>query len=179
MEVHRIGIKFFAADPSSVRLEDFIPVFHGWIQKQNLSGHLLIDVHDYSHVQLGPGILLVAHEGNFSIDMNGGQPGLMYYRKTPTTLSAVDHFTAVFRSALQACRLLEKDKLMNFNMSEFAIIANDRLNAPNNDATFKAIQPALQTALRLTFDSDEFHLSRTSQDPKERFTVTCRAKERK
>ena len=63
MEVHRLGIKFFAADPVSIRLEDFIPIFHGWIQKQMLDGHLLIDIHDYSHIHHGPGILLVAHEG--------------------------------------------------------------------------------------------------------------------
>jgi len=75
MDFHRFGVKFFAADPASIRLKDFIPIFHGWIQKQNLTGHLLIDIHDYSHMHEGPGILLVAHEGNFSIDMTSGQIG--------------------------------------------------------------------------------------------------------
>ena len=55
-----------------MRLDDFIPVFHRWIQKQTVSGHLLIDVHDYSHIHQGPGILLVGHEGNFSIDLADG-----------------------------------------------------------------------------------------------------------
>jgi len=174
MEIHRIGVKFFASDPASVQLETFIPVFHEWIQKQSVKGHLLIDVHDYSHVRHGPGILLVAHEGNFSIDMNDGRPGLMYYRKTPAILPSVDHFTAIFRSGLQACRLLEKDKVMNFDMKEFDVIANDRLHAPNDDATFKEIQPELSAALRQTFESANFELSRSSHDPKQRFTVTCR-----
>jgi len=174
MEVHRIGIKLFAADPASVRLEDFIPIFHRWIQKQNLPGHLLIDVHDYSHMHEGPGILLVAHEGNFSIDMSDGRPGLMYYRKTPTALSPVEHVTTIVRSALQACRLLEQDARMRVNMDEFIVIANDRLSAPNDDQTFAGLQPPLSAALRQIFDGVEFHLARTSVDPKERLTITCK-----
>jgi hypothetical protein len=174
MEVHRLGVKFFAADPTSVRLGAFIPIFHGWIQKQNLTGHLLIDVHDYSHTHHGPGILLVAHEGNFSIDMSDGRPGLMYYRKTPTALSPVEHLTTVFRSALQASRFLERDARMRFNMDEFIVIANDRLNAPNNDQTFAELQPTLSAALKQVFEGAEFHFARASIDAKERFTVSCR-----
>src|SRR5205809_5709547 len=33
MELHRLGVKFFAADPASIRLEDFIGIFHSWIQR--------------------------------------------------------------------------------------------------------------------------------------------------
>ena len=174
MEVHRLGVKFFASDPLSVRLGAFIPIFDGWIQKQNLTGHLLIDVHDYSHTHHGPGILLVAHEGNFSIDMSDGRPGLMYYRKTPTALSPVEHLTTVFRSALQASRFLERDGRMRFNMDEFIVIANDRLNAPNNDQTFADLQPPLSAALKQVFEGAEFHFARASIDAKERFTVSCR-----
>ncbi len=178
METHRLGVKFFAADPASIQLEAFIPIFHSWIQKQNLGGHLLIDVHDYSHVHQGPGILLVAHEGNFSIDLSDGRPGVMYYRKTPTVLSPVEHLTIIFRSALQACRLLEKDARMRFNFDEFLVIANDRLNAPNVEQTFTTVQPALSAALKQVFDSSRFQLTRSSLDPKERFTVTCRRAEK-
>ncbi len=106
MEVHRFGIKFFVADPASVRLYDFIQIFHGWIQKQTVENHLLIDVHNYSHIHNGPGILLVAHEGNFSMDMADGLPGLLYCRKTPTTGMPVDHLETILKSALQACNLL-------------------------------------------------------------------------
>ena len=174
MEVHRLGIKFFAADPAAIRLEDFIPVFHGWIQKQSLTGHLLVDVHDYSHMHQGPGILLVAHEGNFSIDMSDGRPGLMYYRKAPSTQSPVEHLTAIFRSALQATRLLEKDASARFNMDEFDVLANDRLNAPNAEQTFVELKPGLSAALKQVFDGAEFDLTRTSENAKDRFTVTCR-----
>ena len=171
MEVHRLGIKFFAADPSSVRLEDFIPVFHAWIQRQNLDGHVLIDVHDYSHLHQGPGILLVAHEGNFSVDAAEGRPGLLYYRKTPTGLPPEDHVAAVVKSAVQACRLLQKKPGILFNLDELLVVANDRLSAPNDDRTFAALQPILATALKQVFGGSDFTLTRVSTDPKERLAV--------
>jgi len=174
MELHRIGVKFYAGDPASIQLKEFIPVFHSWIQRQSLAGHLLIDVHDYSHVYDGPGILLVAHEGNVSIDMSDGRPGLIYYRKTPTALSPVEHMRTILQSALQACRLLEKDAGVRFDMDEFVIIANDRLNAPNSEETFLELRPALASALRQTFSGVDFKLTRTSLAPEERLTVTCR-----
>jgi hypothetical protein len=174
MDLHRLGVKFFAADPASIKLPDFIPVFHAWIQKQNLTGHLLIDVHDYSHVHQGPGILLVAHEGNFSLDTEEGRPGLLYYRKTPTGLAPVEHLAAVMRSGLQACRLLEKEARVRFAMDELLVLANDRLNAPNDNETFKHLQPILAAALKQVFESAAFELSRKSQDPKERLVIGCK-----
>jgi len=170
MELHRLGVKFFAADPESIRLEDFIPVFHGWIQQQSIPEHLLIDVHDYSHMQNGPGIVLVAHEGNFSIDMSEGRPGLFYYRKIPTSLTPADHVKTVLKSARDACRLLEKDAKMRFNTNELLVIANDRLHAPNDDATFADFKPVLAEAL-----GNSFELTRISADPKERLTILARS----
>jgi hypothetical protein len=173
MDFHRLGVKFFAADPASIRLDDFIPIFHSWIQKQNLDGHLLIDVHDYSHMHQGPGILLVAQEGNFSIDMTDDRPGLLYYRKTPTSLPPAEHTAAILKSALQAVRLLEKETKVHFITDEFVIIANDRLEAPNGDETFTALQPILTTALKQVLDESTFTLTRASRDPKERFAVNA------
>ena len=166
MDFHRLGVKFFAADPASIHLDDFIPIFHSWIQKQSLDKHLLIDIHDYSHMHQGPGILLVAHEGNFSIDMTDGRPGLLYYRKTPAALPPAEHVAMILRSALQAVRLLEK-----FSTDEFVIIANDRLAAPNNEKTFTELQPILTAALKQVFDRSTFTLTRATKDPAERFAV--------
>jgi hypothetical protein len=176
MDFHRLGVKFFAADPASIRLDDFIPIFHGWIQKQNLDRHLLIDVHDYSHMHQGPGILLVAHEGNFSIDMSDGRPGLLYHRKAPTALPPAEHVATILESALQAVRLLEKDAKMRFSMDEFVIIANDRLEAPNDDKTFTELQPILTAALKQVFPESTFVLTRATRDPKERFAVRAQSR---
>jgi hypothetical protein len=166
MELHRLGIKFFATDPASIQLEDFIPIFHGWIQRQAVLGHLLIDVHDYSHVQGGPGILLVAHEGNFSIDMSDGRPGLLYYRKKPTAEPPAEHVKAILKTARDACRLLEQESKIRFKPNELLVIANDRLAAPNDEATFAELKPVIAEALE-----GAFNLTRVSTDPKERLAI--------
>src|SRR6185295_3133013 len=104
MDLQRIGIKIFAEDSAAVSVRDFIPVFHSWIQKQAVDRHLLIDVHNYSHIHNGPGILLVAQEGNFSMDSADGRMGLLYYRK-----KGEEGFRSVLKAALQACTLLESE----------------------------------------------------------------------
>jgi len=171
MEVHRFGVKFFVADPASVRLHDFIQIFHGWIQKQTVENHLLIDVHNYSHIHNGPGILLVAHEGNFSMDMADGLPGLLYCRKTPTTGTPVDHLETILKSALQACNLLEGE--VRFRMDDFLLLANDRLNAPNDDECFSQLKPIVSDALERVFGHTKYTLTRHSENPKERLVVRC------
>ena len=174
MELQRLGVKFFAADPASIRLEDIIPIFHGWIQQQAVAGHLLIDVHDYSHIQGGPGILLVAHEGNFSVDMSEGRPGLFYYRKIQTALPPIEHMSAIVKSALDACHRLEKETKVRFKMDEIVVIANDRLSAPNDDAAFAELKPVVAAALENAIPGSAFNLTRISSNPKDRLTITCR-----
>ena len=169
MDVYRLGIKFFAATGARTELTEFIPVFHEWIQKQVIDNHLLIDTHNYSHINEGPGILLVAHEGNFSIDMGDDRMGLLYYRKQP-----VDTLADVVMPAVQASRLLEADprmrKQLRFHTDEMLIVANDRLHAPNNDETFSGLRPQLSAALTQVLGKP-FKLSRISDDPKERLTI--------
>src|SRR5438105_11817690 len=168
MELHKLGIKFFASS-GRIELTEFIPVFHEWIQKQIIEGHLLIDVHNYSHIHEGPGILLVAHEGNFSIDFADGRMGFVYYRKQPFNTLA-----DIVKPAVKGCRLLEEDPRMRgrlkFSTNEFIIFANDRLAAPNTDEAFFQLQLQLSVVLKETLGKT-FTFSRLSEDPKERLTI--------
>ena len=170
MDLQKLGIKFFMTDPKAVPILDFIPVFQKWIQGQVIADHLLVDVHNYSHIHNGPGILLVAHEGNFSIDLADGRTGLLYYRKQPGGEAV--------KTALQACSLLESETAfggkVKFRKDELQIVANDRLLAPNDDKTFTELQPVLSAAIKGALGSTNLKLSRTSTDPKERLTVQVR-----
>ena len=65
MDLNKFGIKFFAQDADGFAILKLIPVYHRWIQ-QNALEDLLIDVADYSHVPSGPGVMLIAHEGNYA-----------------------------------------------------------------------------------------------------------------
>lgn len=132
MNAYKFGIKVFFANQQDRKLTEFIPVFHGWIQRQALPGHLLIDVHDYSHVYHGPGILLVANEGNFSLDEADGRLGLVYVRKQPGTLQTT------LQSALTAAKLLEEEQNVKFNTDTFEVFYNDRLLTPSAAEIAKA-----------------------------------------
>ncbi len=177
LQVDKLGIKLFISDPESVSLKAFVPVFHTWIQKQLVEGHLLIDLHDYSHIPYGPGILLVAHEGNFSIDMADGRPGLLYYRKQPLIGTAEDRLAAILKASLQACSLLEEEASLGkirFRTDEICVVANDRLNAPNDERTLQQFHPvALAVFTRLLGGSD-FAVTPTSENPKERFGISIK-----
>lgn len=125
---HKFGVKFFITNPEVKPLRDFIPVFHGWIQRQALPGHLLIDVHDYSHVHHGPGILLVAHEANISLDQSEGRPGLLYMRKRmPVELPQV------IDAARAAAKLLTEEQGVRFDSRGYQLICNDRLVNPREE----------------------------------------------
>jgi hypothetical protein len=167
MDLQKLGIKFFMTNPHAVPVLEFIPVFQKWIQGQMIPNHLLIDIHNYSHIHNGPGILLVSHEGNFSIDMADARTGLLYYRKQPGG-DAV-------KTALHACTLLENEPTfggrVRFRKDQIEVIANDRLQAPNEDATLAMLEPALSSALRNALGSKNFKISRTSSNPKERFSA--------
>jgi len=173
VELHRLGIKIAAEGTDALPTDAFIRLFHRWIQQRALD-ELLIDVADYGHVHHGPGVLLVAHEGNYSFDEGGGWRGLAYYarRQSPGGLDA--QLALICRRVLNACRLIEEDPefkgKLNFNTSNLEIFANDRLLAPNTEATLKNLRPAIDALLAKLHPGATFVLTR-EPDPKERFSV--------
>jgi hypothetical protein len=173
-DLHRIGIKIPASD-GAFPTRELIPVFHRWIQTAALPGHLLIDVADYDHVPEGPGILLVAHEANLGLDLIGGALGLLYYRKEPLAGDLAARLRACAGHALHACRMLERDPVLEgrlrFNAGGLEIFANDRLRAPNEPATYEAFQPTLDGLLRTLYGDAKVAVTRPT-DPRSRFGVT-------
>jgi len=146
----KFGVRFHFNGPSPRKLAEYIPVFHGWIQRQALPEHLLIDVHDYSHVPGGPGILLVAHEANISVDTTG----LTYTRKQPAPLPEV------LIAAGQAAELLGERRAAGYE-----VFTNDRLSATNDDAGAAQWLPVVQSATG-------GQVSRKRNDPRERLTFS-------
>ena len=178
MELQRLGFKLFLDDAKTVALEEFVPIFHSWIQKQIIEDHLLVDVHNYSHVQRGPGILLVAHEGNFSMDLGGNRLGLFYYRKRGLDGSSVERLKTILKTTLRACTLLETDPglagKVRFKTDEFLIVANDRLHTPNEAETFQTFQPLLSQLFGKLFGEGAFTTD-WQEDERERFAVNVSA----
>jgi len=170
MDLHRLGIKIAAEGAESLPLDELIPLYHRWIQQHTLD-ELLIDIANYGHVHHGPGVMLIAHEGNYSFDESGGWRGFAYYAKRALP---GDRLALVYRRALNACRLIEEDPAFNgklkFNGADFEIFANDRLLAPNSEATLTALRPAIDALLAKLHPGAKFELTR-EPDAKERFSV--------
>ena len=140
-------------------LDAVIPTFHSWIQDRAFP-ELLIDVTDYRHVHHGPGIVLIGHEADYSIDNADGHIGLRYNRKAVVTGTNDEKLARAFKAALSAAKQLQEDtrlnKKLNFNGHDIEIFVNDRIIAPNGDATRQAFDPVLRRVLTQLFAGAEY-----------------------
>jgi hypothetical protein len=158
-------------------LDKVVPVFHRWIQSGAVEG-MLIDVADYAHVPQGPGILLVAHEGIYAVDIAGGRPGMLYYSRRPMEGDLAQRLRRVCALALRAALLLEGEAALNGAArcagNELRLFANDRLLAPNSEATMKGMRPVVDTLLGDLYPGATCTLG-SVVDPRERFTLEVTA----
>ncbi|HTW75464.1 MAG TPA: hypothetical protein VMD56_11155 [Steroidobacteraceae bacterium] len=177
MDLHKLGIKFFAADAQRLDILKLIPMYHRWIQ-QNALEELLIDVADYSHVPAGPGVMLIAHEGNYALDETGHERGVLYYSKRRLDGELPERVAHVARKALNAARLMSADGelqgALQLRGNRLQFFANDRLQAPNTDAAYAQLQPALVSFLDRLYAGAPYALTR-EPDPRERLSVRVQA----
>jgi hypothetical protein len=172
MELQKINIKVFTAEPNKVPLTDFIDIFHSWIQAADGVYH---DVADYSHMQAGPGIVLVADDANVSIDETGNRRGLLYSQKGKLSGSNLEKLSAVLRAALENCHRLEEEPALRgklrFSGNQVEILVNDRLLAANTGDAFEEIRPEIDFLARRLYASTNFTLLRNHEDPRHRLSV--------
>jgi hypothetical protein len=139
---------------------------------------LLLDIADYRHVDAGPGVVLIGHEGNYSVDNTDHRLGVRYNRKAALDGSNQDRLKQATRAALTACQRLEADPRLRgklrFNGQEIEIFINDRLLAPNCDATREAFNSDFQIFFQNLFRGSEYSMSYGS-DPRKLFTVSVKA----
>jgi hypothetical protein len=158
VELQHINVKLLLNDPESLALDSVIPIFHSWIQDQ-IFDELLLDVADYRHVKHGPGLMLIGHEADYSLDNTDGLLGVRYNRKAPLLGTNLDRLIQATRSALLACQRLQSDTRLNgrfhFNGRDVQLIINDRLLAPNDEKTREAAAPDLNRLAAKLFGHPE------------------------
>ena len=171
MQSLKYDLKLFLHDTVRVDLEAFIPLFHRWIQDQRLQ-ELLIDVADYRHVHHGPGVVLIAHDAHYAMDMAQGRLGLLYSRRREThpsrqaLQSVTDRLRSVFHCALTACQELETDPALQgrlrFRGDELLLRLNDRLRAPNTAAAYHALRQHLEPFLTTLYPDQHVEVEQIS-----------------
>ena len=173
MTVQHINVKVFA-EPAAVDLANAILVFHRWIQEGAVE-ELLIDVADYRHVPGGPGVIVVGHEANYSLDLGPEKRlGLLYNCKAVAEGTTQEKLLHAFHSAFEACRRLEEEpdfqSKLHFNAGWCEVVLNDRLLAPNTGETWQALKPEFETFFGNLFRNRSYTLERMG-GPRERFGV--------
>lgn len=165
MELYKFGIKFFIKPESNLQVRDYIPEFHHWIQTDAVHDHLLIDVVDYSHIPDGPGIMLIAHEGHFSFDLENETPGFMYQRRTEIEGDFIHRLASVFSTTVNAVKQLESNsqgKHLKFKTNQFRFVANDRLAAENSDEKQNLYKESVHTFVQREFQGSKLEIENIS-----------------
>jgi hypothetical protein len=152
MQATKFQVKLYTR-AGDIELEKLVPVFHEWIRAKKISDELLIDVADYAHVPQGPGVVLIGHQSDYYLDVADQRPGLLYSRKRGFEGDLRAGIDDAFRRALKACQLLEEESSLDltFSTNEALFRVQDRLRAPNADATYDAYKPALEQAAAAFF----------------------------
>ena len=149
-EPQRLGVKVFIEDQETFDRARMIDVFHRWIQEDRLSG-TLIDVHDYTHVPDGPGVLLVAHEWHLRTDEAGGRIGLEHESKRGASGTLAERLREAIVGVLKAAAALEQDTAednpVRFATREMVFRFTDRLAIPATEAAFEELTPELESVL--------------------------------
>ncbi len=178
MKLQHVNVKLMLDDPASVDLEPLIPIFHSWISERVFE-ELLLDVADYRHVPSGPGVVLIGHQANYSVDNMGNRLGVRYNRKAALDGATGDALRQAARAALTACQRLRDEPRMagkiHFNGREIEMFVNDRLVAPNSAETFEAVRPDLERFSKRLFGGEEYSLTYESgRDPRGLFTISLK-----
>ncbi len=176
-DLQHINVKFLLEPQEGIDLGPLIPIFHGWIQEQPFP-ELLIDVADYSHVPSGPGVMIIGHEADYSVDNTDGRLGVRYARKETLNSSNQERLKQAARSALSALKRLEENTAipgkLKFGGNEAEIVVNDRLLAPNRPETQRAVEPEISKFADQLFGPGAYQLAWQS-DPRRLLGVTLKA----
>ena len=176
MDFQHVNVKIYVDGDLNVDAARFIEIFHHWVAER-LFDELLIDVADYRHVPAGPGVVLIGHEADYSMDNSNNRYGMRYNRKAPLDGSNMHRFVQALRSAANACQLLEaqleKDGPLKFSRQEFELFINDRALASNTPLTYATCKPELEAFLKNVLGHSEFTLEHDS-DPRRLFGVNVK-----
>jgi hypothetical protein len=123
-------------------------------------------------VPQGPGVVLIGHGSDYFMDLGEGRLGLLYSRKRAGP-PPPERLADLARQTLHAAVLLERDPALagklRFATNELLFKINDRLAAPNDDATFAAVREELHAMATRIF-AGPVELTRTGT-PKDLFSV--------
>ena len=177
MDLQQINIKVFTTEESEINYTNFIKVFNRWMEEADSDDYL--NYADYSHVDAGPGVLLILKQANYSIDNAYHEHGFLYNRKHEVEGDNADKIRQALTEVLSKCEQLEGsaelENAVHFNGGDFLFMVNNRHLAPNTQETAAAVEADLNPVLQQMYGDANFTVSRTSEDARERFALRISA----
>ncbi len=174
-EVQKVSVKVHLDAPGGFDPDPVIGIFARW---RTDPAEEIVDLADYAHVAAGPAVVLVGKRYNLTLDTAGGRPGVQYSSKKGLEGSLEERIARVIRLALEKARGLLADPefppATRLLPGSLEIVLNDRLLAPNDDATDAAIRPELAKVLDRLYGGGRYSITR-DPDPRHRlsYTVHC------
>lgn len=167
MDTQHYVLDLYVADGVQLDLQAVVGHFHRWIAERVIDD-VSIDVADYAHVLRGPGVLLIGHSVDVSLDLTEGRQRLRLRTKR-----ARQQLEPALLLLLELAARLEAEAGVSFDAGALDVLINDRLRAPNTTSTFQAFRPQLERTFSGVYGAavDLAH----RPDPRARFSVTVRS----
>ena len=123
---------------------------------------------DYRHVFEGPGIVLIGHDSDYTMENRAGRLGLLYTRKRQVDPDLQTQLRTTIRLALTAARLLESERSftprLKFHGEEFELRFADRLQLPNKPESAALVRGDLSVVLTELYGEDGAYALPVKQD---------------
>ena len=177
MDLQQINVKVFTTEDSKISYTNFIKVFNRWMEEADSDDYL--NYADYSHVDAGPGVLLILKQANYSIDNAYHEHGFLYNRKHAVEGDNADKIRQALTEVLSKCEQLEAsaelENAVHFSGANLLFMINNRHIAPNTSETVETVQADLIPVLQQMYGDDDFTIERTSEDTRERLALRISA----
>ena len=165
IEIQKIDVKIALDSPAPVDPDVLLHIFGRWRLEE---GEEIVDLADYSHVPMGPNILLVSHRWQFGIDDRGGRRGCLFSCRKGLEGDLGQRLRRVLAGAASKVeRLLAEDEIpagVSAKTGELEIAFNDRLALPNDETSDAAACPVVEGLAQELFGAGGFTVERVA-DP--------------
>jgi hypothetical protein len=174
-EIQKFSVKVHLRTERELDGDPVIEIFGRW---RTDPAEEIVDLADYAHIAEGPLVVLVGRRYNLALDTSGGRPGIQYSSKKGLSGGLADRLAQVIRLALTMARRLVSEPEFpagaRLAPGSLEVAMNDRLLAPNDDASHALVSPALAAALDRLYGTGRYEVRR-DPDPTHRLSYTVTA----
>lgn len=175
MDLQRINVHIGLDVPERLDVAPLLGIFARWRHERDANEWL--DLADYAHVPEGPLAMLVGVRGNLVLDLERGQPTLLYRNKRGLTGGLEERFAEATRRALELVARLAGERgfpeTWQVRPDRLRLTVNNRVAAPNEAGSQRELGEAIEAVAARALGGDVRIVRET--DPARLFGVQAHA----